>query len=112
MPIDKFRRAPAHPLDEGLHLGVLPGGLRGGIVRGQFFGGKKGVEFAVADQVQGLGLAAAPGPGLPVVPVDTGPRDHFPAANRAGAQKLPRVRWNYWSIYLIHKLIHNEKDLV
>ena len=56
--IDKFGGAPPHPLDEGLHLGVPPDGLRGGIGRGQFPGGKKGVEFAVADQVERLRLPA------------------------------------------------------
>ena len=84
MSVDKFRRPPAHPLNESLHLGVLPDGLGGGVGRGQFFGGKEGMEFAVADEEQRLRFSAAPGIGLPVVSVNAGAVQHLPAADRAG----------------------------
>ena len=89
MAIDKFGWPTPHPSNKNLHLGVLPDCFRGVISRGQFFFGKKGVEFAVADQMQRLCLPVAPGLGLPVVPVDTGPGDHLPAADRAWSQTLP-----------------------
>lgn len=88
MPVHEFGRPPPDPADEALHLGMLPHRFRLGQGGGKFFFRKKGMEFAVADKVQRLGLPTALGFGLPVVPVHAGSGHHLPAAHRAGAQKL------------------------
>lgn len=69
VPVDVLGGLAADPADEFGDLGVNPHSLGCAVIGGKLFRCEDSVELAVADDVDGLGSAAAPRFRQPVMPV-------------------------------------------
>ena len=79
--VDELGGLAADPADERGDLGAGAHRLGRSVLGGQLLRGEHAVDLAVADDVDGLGVAAAPGPGQPVMAVGAGTADDGPAAD-------------------------------
>lgn len=88
--VDKVGRSASDPADECGDLGVGANRLGRAVVGGKFLRGEHAVDLAVADDVDGVRVAAAPRPGQPVMAVGAGSAVDGPAADGTGVLNAPR----------------------
>lgn len=84
VPVDVLGGLAADPADEFGDLGMGPHSLGCAVIGGKLFRCEDAVELAVADDVDGIGSAAAPRFRQPVMPVGARALDNGPAAHGAG----------------------------